>query len=77
MVVQEPSALDRLRTMERVGIGGAAMMQDLGDKLVKDGVSLISRFGSSESGFLLSSERDFPSDQEWSILRGMEQILYS
>lgn len=63
------SGLDLLRTMDLVGVGGAALPQSVGDDLVSHGVKLVSRFGSSECGFLLSSNRDYDVDDEWSWLR--------
>lgn len=63
------SGLDLLRAMELVGVGGAALPQAVGDALVSKGVNLVSRFGSAECGFLLSSNRDYKSDHEWSWLR--------
>lgn len=64
-----PSGLDLLRGMELVGVGGAALPQAVGDDLVSKGVNLVSRFGSAECGFLLSSSRDYETDHEWSWLR--------
>ncbi|PSR99252.1 hypothetical protein BD289DRAFT_361380 [Coniella lustricola] len=58
-----------LRRMELVGVGGAALSPSLGDALVANGVNLLSRFGSAECGFLLSSHRDYANDLEWSWLR--------
>ncbi len=58
-----------LAEMEIVGVGGAALSAKIGDSLVEEGVNLISRFGSAECGFLLSSYRDFDTDKEWQYLR--------
>nr|POE56176.1 non-canonical non-ribosomal peptide synthetase fub8 [Quercus suber] len=72
-VLQSMAADDRglqlLRSMDIVGVGGAALPTEVGDRLVKNGVKLISRFGSAECGFLMSSHRDFDSDPEWQYLR--------
>lgn len=64
-----PSGLALLQSMELVGVGGAALPQAVGDDLVSKGVKLVSRFGSAECGFLLSSNRDYETDHEWSFLR--------
>ncbi|KAF2431503.1 acetyl-CoA synthetase-like protein [Tothia fuscella] len=64
---------ERLLKLDAVGVGGAAMPQDLGDKLVADGVRLVSRFGSSECGFLLSSQRDYDNDKLWNVHRCLNQ----
>ena len=61
--------LDRLRTLDLVGVGGASMLEDLGDRLVAAGINLISRFGSAECGFLLSSQREYRKDTGWNQLR--------
>jgi nucleoside-diphosphate-sugar epimerase len=64
-----PEVKDRLCALDAVGVGGAAMPQELGDTLVADGMRLVSRFGSSECGFLLSSQRDYDTDKLWNTLR--------
>lgn len=63
------SGLALLQSMELVGVGGAALPQSFGDDLVSKGVKLVSRFGSAECGFLLSSDRNYDKDHEWSWLR--------
>lgn len=47
---ESPSALEVLRKMDMVGFGGASMPEDVGYKLVRNGVKLVSRFGSTEMG---------------------------
>lgn len=74
MLSEDESGLEMLRTMEIVGVGGAALNKTLGDRLVKEGVHLISRFGSAECGFLLSSNRDFKADTDWDYLRDNLQL---
>lgn len=61
--------MEHLRSMSMVGVGGAALPAEIGDRLVSRGVNLLSRFGSAECGFLLSSQRDFEVDREWQYLR--------
>lgn len=56
--------------MDIVGVGGAALPAEVGDRLVTRGINLISRFGSAECEFLLSSHRGFI-DKEWQYLRNM------
>ncbi|TKY85748.1 hypothetical protein EX895_005288 [Sporisorium graminicola] len=58
-----------LTSMQLVSTGGAPLPQQLGDDMVQRGVKLVSRLGSSECGFLMSSWRDFERDQEWNHLR--------
>lgn len=69
MVAAEADGLRRLNHMEIVGVGGAALPQAVGDDLVGKGINLVSRFGSAECGFLMSSHRDYSKDTEWQYLR--------
>jgi thioester reductase-like protein len=68
-----------LRQMDIVGVGGAAFPPLLGQKLVSEGISLVSRYGSAECGFLLSSYRGFEKDKDWDYLRsdtGAEHLVF-
>lgn len=67
IVTQSTTGQARLRLMELVGTGGTALSQSDGDKLVKKGIKLISRYGSAECGFLMSSHRQ--GDDDWQFLR--------
>ncbi|OJD35009.1 acetyl-synthetase-like protein [Diplodia corticola] len=59
-----------LRRMALVGVGGAALPAEVGDRLVDaEGVRLVSRYGSAECGFLMSSHRAYDGDREWQYLR--------
>lgn len=69
MLATEEDGLRKLKEMDIVGVGGAALPQEVGENLVQKGVNLISRFGSAECGFLMSSHRDYATDQEWQYLR--------
>ena len=69
MMGEDETAITWLKDMDLVSVGGAALPQELGDRLVGQGVNLVSRFGSAECGFLLSSHRDYNQDQEWQYLR--------
>ena len=72
MLSDEPKAIEILRSMEIVGVGGAALSQEVGDALVANGVNLISRFGSTECGFLMSSHRESAHDRDWQYLRSTD-----
>ena len=50
MMAESQVLLEKLCCMEMVGVGGAAMPAELGDRLVEQGVNLVSRFGSRECG---------------------------
>jgi thioester reductase-like protein len=69
MIAEDKIGLEYLRNMDIVGVGGAALPTEVGDNLVKQGVNLISRFGSAECGFLMSSHRNYEEDEEWQYLR--------
>jgi len=69
MMEADPTGVTLLQRMEIVGVGGAALPAEVGDRLVEKGVNLVSRFGSAECGFLLSSYRDLATDGDWQYLR--------
>ena len=69
MLAADVEGLNTLQRMTLVGVGGAALPQDVGDDLVQKEINLLSRFGSAECGFLMSSYRDFVIDKEWQHLR--------
>ena len=62
-----------LQSMDLVGVGGAALPQSVGDKLAKhQNVRLISRYGSAECGFIMSSRRDYSKDTDWDYLESYD-----
>lgn len=69
MLSEDPEGIRTLECMDIVGVGGAALPSQVGDDLVNRGVNLVSRFGSAECGFLLSSHRQYKLDKEWQYLR--------
>ncbi|CAN9450869.1 unnamed protein product [Alternaria alternata] len=69
MMEADGKGLQVLQGMDIVGVGGAALPAEVGDRLVKNRVNLISRFGSAECGFIISSYRNFASDNDWQYLR--------
>jgi acyl-coenzyme A synthetase/AMP-(fatty) acid ligase len=69
MMESDEQGLSLLQKMDIVGVGGAALPAEVGDRLAKSGVNLISRFGSAECGFVMSSFRDFSADNDWQYLR--------
>ncbi|OCF34514.1 hypothetical protein I316_03555 [Kwoniella heveanensis BCC8398] len=62
-------AIKLLKDMEFVSTGGAPLDRRIGDLLVNNGVRLVSRLGSSECGFLLSSHRQYETEKDWEWLR--------
>ncbi|UPK99827.1 hypothetical protein LCI18_010762 [Fusarium solani-melongenae] len=69
MLAEEAQGIQVLKSMDLVGVGGAALPSAVGDKLVEAGVNLLSRMGSAECGFLMCSHRDYAEDKEWQYLR--------
>ena len=75
MLASENEGLEVLQKMDMVGVGGAALPPSVGDDLVQRGLNLVSRFGSAECGFLMSSHRDYRKDKEWQYLRSLDSPL--
>lgn len=69
MMASDEAGLKCLQSMDLVGVGGAALPSEIGHQLVEQSVPLVSRFGSAECGFLLSSHREYEKDKEWQFLR--------
>ncbi|KAL1618254.1 putative NRPS-like protein biosynthetic cluster [Neofusicoccum ribis] len=69
MMEADSTGLHNLNSMEIVGVGGAALPAEVGDRLVDRGVNLVSRYGSAECGFLMSSHRNYARDKDWQYLR--------
>ncbi|CDR99470.1 related to LYS2-L-aminoadipate-semialdehyde dehydrogenase, large subunit [Sporisorium scitamineum] len=63
-----------LAGMKLVSTGGAPLPQQLGDDMVERGIKLVSRLGSSECGFPMSSWRSFETDKEWNHLRIPDEL---
>ncbi|KAI4715286.1 acetyl-CoA synthetase-like protein [Aureobasidium sp. EXF-10727] len=76
MMEADEQGFEHLRNMDIVGVGGAALPAEVGDRMVGKGINLISRFGSAECGFLMSSHRDYAKDNEWQYLRSNEGAEY-
>lgn len=69
MLVENEEALAMLQRLEFLGVGGAPLPKATGDFIVHAGIPLVSRMGSSECNFLMSSYRDYKSDKDWDYLR--------
>ncbi|KAI0841918.1 acetyl-CoA synthetase-like protein [Hypoxylon sp. FL0890] len=69
LLAEEHEGIRILQSMDLVGVGGAALAPSVGDRLVELGVKLLSRMGSAECGFLMSSHRDYDKDKQWQYLR--------
>jgi hypothetical protein len=71
MLADDPTGagLSLLQSMSLVGVGGAALAPATGARLVAAHVHLVSRYGSAECGFLLTSHREYAIDTAWEFLR--------
>ncbi|ESZ95917.1 hypothetical protein SBOR_3730 [Sclerotinia borealis F-4128] len=76
MLSQTARGLAFLRTMDIVGVGGATLPKQTGDFLVSMGVNLVSRLGSAECSFVLSSHRNYDQDKDWEYLRVPNGVPY-
>ena len=74
LMAADETGLEKLQCMAIVGVGGAALPNEIGQKLVQQDVNLISRFGSAECGFLMSSHRAYAKDKEWQYLRLGQEV---
>lgn len=68
LLSETPAGVDFLRQFKIVTSGGGPVAENLGDWLVEQGVHLVSIYGSSESGVLLTSARP-AGDTAWNYLR--------
>lgn len=69
LLAESPAGVASLASMEAVSFAGAAVPDELGDRLVSAGVPLYSQYGTTETGALLTSRRDYASDKAWNWLR--------
>ncbi|KAJ7493419.1 L-aminoadipate-semialdehyde dehydrogenase [Mycena galericulata] len=64
-----------LASFDIVGYAGAAVPDDLGTRLTAAGVNLLSIYGTTETGSILNSEREFATDKNWNWVRAKGLIL--
>lgn len=68
LLAESEEAIDLLAACSVVMFGGSACPDSLGDDLVSRGVNLVSHYGTTETGQLMSSERP-PGDTLWNYVR--------
>ncbi len=73
-VLANPEGLELLKRFKIVMFGGSACPDDLGDLLVENGVNLVSHYGATEVGQLMTSHRS-AGDKEWNWLRPPAALL--
>ncbi|BEI91212.1 uncharacterized protein CcaverHIS019_0400320 [Cutaneotrichosporon cavernicola] len=69
LLAETQEGVASLARMEAVSFAGAAVPDDLGDRLVAAGVPLFSQYGTTETGALMTSNRDFKTDKAWNYVR--------
>lgn len=73
-ILATDEGLQLLKRFKIVMFGGSACPDDLGDLLVDAGVNLVSHYGATEVGQLMTSFRE-PGDREWNWLRPPAALL--
>lgn len=68
LLAESSRGIELLRALEIVMFGGSACPKPIGDKLVEGGVHLISHYGTTETGQLMTSFRE-RCDKAWDFVR--------
>ncbi|KAJ3986293.1 L-aminoadipate-semialdehyde dehydrogenase [Lentinula detonsa] len=58
-----------LASFDVVSYAGAPLPDDLGTRLTETGVNILSIYGTSETGTIMNSEREFSTDKKWNWVR--------
>ncbi|CAG8129870.1 unnamed protein product [Penicillium olsonii] len=74
MLVDSPRGIEALRGRRLVGYGGAPCPDELGDRLVREGVSFGGSFGLTEAGLVAESISRPKGDPYWNYLKFFETI---
>ncbi|KAI1627955.1 hypothetical protein EDD37DRAFT_560252, partial [Exophiala viscosa] len=73
LLSESQDGIDALAAMKVVMFGGSPCPDALGDLLANNGVNLISHYGTTETGQLMTSSRP-PGDKVWNYLRMHEKL---
>ncbi|KAI1322237.1 male sterility protein [Xylariaceae sp. FL0255] len=73
LISETEEGLELLAEMKNVMYGGSACPDELGDLLVQHGVNLISHYGATEVGGLMTSFRP-PGDKAWNYVREHDKL---
>ncbi|KAH7395612.1 male sterility protein [Cadophora sp. MPI-SDFR-AT-0126] len=65
---ESKEGIAELAKLDVVMFGGSACPDSLGDRLVENGVNLVSHYGTTETGQLMTSARE-PGDKAWDYVR--------
>ncbi|KAL8649833.1 MAG: hypothetical protein Q9226_005412 [Calogaya cf. arnoldii] len=75
ILAERPRGIELLRSCREVTTVGSRCPDELGDRLVKQGVHLCNFLGSTEIGFLGTSADREPGDKDWAYLRIAESKM--
>ncbi|KAJ5780425.1 hypothetical protein N7457_005585 [Penicillium paradoxum] len=68
LLAEKQEGIQALARPKLVLYGGSSCPDDLGDRLVAQGVNLVGNYGATETGQIMTSFRD-PEDKEWQYMR--------
>ncbi|KAK1856583.1 male sterility protein [Colletotrichum chrysophilum] len=68
LLAETEGGIEALKKLKLVLYGGSSCPDDLGDRLVKEGVYLVGHYGATEMGQLMTSFRE-PGDKYWNYMR--------
>lgn len=68
LLAEKPEGIKVLAKPQIVLFGGSSCPDDLGDRLVAQGVNLVANYGATETGQIMTSFRP-PGDNEWQYMR--------
>lgn len=74
LLSESEDGLQRMARLELVMFGGSSCPKPIGDTLVQNGVRLVSHYGTTETGQLMTSFRD-RSDLDWDYVRPGPSLL--
>lgn len=75
LMSESEEGVNRLAKFDMVSYAGAPVPDDLGDRLTAAGVNLFSNYGTTETGSLMTSARDFEKDKLWNWVAPLPGVL--
>ncbi|KAL9623500.1 MAG: hypothetical protein Q9160_002180 [Pyrenula sp. 1 TL-2023] len=74
LLAESKQGIEALTALKLVMFGGSACPDGLGNVLTGKGVSLLSHYGMTEVGQLMTSQRDFENDKGWDWVRAGDAV---
>ena len=72
---EDPEAIAELCKFEVITFSGAPLPDELGHRLTAAGANIVAHYGTTETGGLLTSHRDFKADKGWDWMRAEGKIV--